>query len=116
MSDQNDGAFLGGLLVGSALGAIAALLYAPRSGKDTRKILKQSMDNLPELADELSETFQKQADQLSDNARRNWEGTLQRLQEAIAAGMEASQAESERLETSPEEEIFVSPDIDSPPN
>ena len=109
MSEQNnDGAFLGGLLVGGAIGAIAALLYAPRTGKDTRKILKKSLENLPELADDLSEYLQANADNLSDNARRNWEGTLQRLQEAIAAGLEATQAEAERLEDIPEEELLMS--------
>ncbi|WP_041765277.1 YtxH domain-containing protein [[Leptolyngbya] sp. PCC 7376] len=116
MSDQNDGAFLGGLLIGGAIGAIAALLYAPRSGKDTRKVLKKSLDTLPDLAEELTETFQSQADQLSDTARRNWEGTLQRLQEAIAAGVEASQAESDRLEKATDEDIYAAQDIDPSQN
>ena len=117
MSEQNnDGAFLGGLLIGGAIGAIAALLYAPRSGKDTRKVLKKSLDTLPDLAEELSETVQAQADQLSDTARRNWEGTLQRLQEAIAAGVEASQAESQRLDNQTEAEIYSASDIDPSKN
>ena len=109
MSEQNnDGAFLGGLLIGGAIGAIAALLYAPRTGKDTRKILKKSLENLPELADDLSDYLQANADQLSDNARRNGDDTLQRLQEAIAAGLEATQDEAQRLEKIPEEELLVS--------
>lgn len=98
MSDRNDGIFLGGLLVGGTIGAIAGLLLAPRSGKDTRKILKKTMEALPELAEDLSDSLHLHADHLSDNARRNWAGTIQRLREAIAAGVEASQEEAQRLE------------------
>ena len=115
MSERNDGAFLGGLLVGGAMGAIAGLLLAPRSGKDTRKILKKSMEALPELAEDLSDSLQLHAEHLSDNARKNWEGTLHRLQEAIAAGLEASQAEAQRLEQ-PEEEPVPAQDIDPSQN
>lgn len=114
MSDRKDGSFIGGLLIGGAVGAIAGLLFAPRSGKDTRKILKKSLDALPELADDLSDSLQVHADHLSDNARRNWEGTLQRLQEAIAAGVEASQEEAQRLEES-EDDLF-SPQTDASQN
>ena len=112
MSERNDGAFLGGVLIGGAIGAIAGLLFAPRSGKDTRKILKESLDTLPELAEELSESIQLQADHLSDNARRNWEGTLQRLQDAIAAGIEASQENYQPVEEQ-EKDSYPTMDIDN---
>lgn len=114
MSEQNsrpnnEEAFVGGLIIGGVMGAIAALLYAPRTGKETRRLLKKSLDNLPELADDLSAYLQANADHLSDNARHNWDGTLQRLQEAIAAGIEASQTEAQRLETSTDTEPLVQP-------
>lgn len=112
---KDDGAFLGGLLIGGAMGAIAGLLFAPRTGKDTRKILKKSLETLPELAEDLSDTLQVHADHLSDNARRNWEGTLHRLQEAIAAGIEASQQEAERIEQQ-EDTLVTTPDTDPSQN
>lgn len=115
MSDRHDGAFVGGLLVGGALGAIAALMFAPRSGKDTRKILKKSLDALPELAEDLTDSLHLHADHLSENARRNWAGTLHRLQEAIAAGIEASKQNPTNPE-SPEDDIFTVPEIESPQN
>ncbi|MGB2925563.1 MAG: YtxH domain-containing protein [Limnothrix sp.] len=116
MSDRNDGgSFFNGLFIGGAIGAIAGLLYAPRSGKETRKILKKSIDTLPELAEDLSDSLQVHADQLSDNARRNWEGTLQRLQEAIAAGVEASQEENRRLEEA-EGDRYSAPNTDPSQN
>ncbi|MBV5260737.1 YtxH domain-containing protein [Synechococcus moorigangaii CMS01] len=115
MAERNSGAFLGGLLVGGAVGAIAGLLFAPRPGKDTRKILKKSLEALPELAEDLADSLQLHADQLSETARHNWEDTLQRLQEAIAAGMEASQAEAQRLDTEAPESLPVQ-DIDPSQN
>lgn len=115
MSDRNDGAFVGGLLVGGAIGAIAGLLFAPRTGKDTRKIVKKSMEALPELAEDLADSLQLHAGHLSENARQNWEGTLHRLHEAIAAGIEASQTEAQRLEPT-DAEFAPSPTIDPSQN
>jgi gas vesicle protein len=87
----NRSGFWGGLVVGAALGALAGMLAAPRTGRETRRILKKSADALPELAEDLSSTVQFQADRLSESALRNWDGTLGRLREAIAAGLEATQ-------------------------
>ena len=44
---------LGKFVVGAAVGAGIALLFAPRSGKETRKILKDKMDDLVKKAKEL---------------------------------------------------------------
>lgn len=87
----SSGLFLGGMFVGAAVGLVAGLLVAPRTGRETRRILKKSADALPELADDLTSSVQFQADRLSGSALKNWDGTLARLREAIAAGVEASQ-------------------------
>jgi gas vesicle protein len=94
MSNKNSGgAFVAGMLVGGIIGTVAGILIAPRSGRETRRILKKSMDALPELAEDLASTLQLQAGHLSESAQRNWNDTMIRLQEAIAAGIEASQLE-----------------------
>ncbi len=92
----SSGAFIGGLLIGAAVGTVAGLLAAPKSGRETRQLLKKSADALPELAEDLSTTVQLQADRLSDSAVRNWGGTIERLKDAIAAGVEASQRDRQR--------------------
>ena len=92
MSDNQSGsggAFIGGVLIGTAIGAITGLLLAPKTGRETRQLLKKSADALPELAEDISTSVQLQADRLSETALRNWDGTLARLREAIAAGIEA---------------------------
>lgn len=99
MSKSNRvGALIGGMAIGSALGTVLGLLIAPRTGRETRRVLKKSADALPELAEDLSTSLQLQADRLSDSALRNWDGTLARLKEAITAGVEASQVEIKQVQ------------------
>jgi gas vesicle protein len=106
MSNNRSGFFIGGMLLGAAIGTLTGLLMAPRTGRETRTLLKKSADALPELAEDLSTSVQIQADRLSETALRNWDDTLERLREALAAGIEASQQERQlsarqtKLETS----------------
>jgi gas vesicle protein len=100
MSKKSAGSFIGGLLLGSAIGTVTGLLIAPRTGRDTRQLLKKSANALPELAEDLSTSVQLQADRLSESALRNWDGTMARLREAIAAGIEASGRESLEIKQS----------------
>ena len=110
MSKNRSGALIIGMLVGSAIGTIAGLLVAPVSGRQTRQLLKKSAEALPDLAEDLSINVRRQADRLSESAVNNWEQTLQRLREAISAGLEASQQERDTLNQtengfSPESEV-----------
>ncbi|MGK7897300.1 MAG: YtxH domain-containing protein [Xenococcus sp. (in: cyanobacteria)] len=99
MSRQNKtGTFIAGLTIGSALGTVIGLLIAPRTGQETRKVIKKSADALPELAEDLSTSIQLQAHRLSEEALENWDDTLARLKKAIAAGIEASNLEKARRE------------------
>ncbi|MUH00549.1 YtxH domain-containing protein [Scytonema sp. UIC 10036] len=97
MSNNRSGLFIGGLMLGSAIGTLTGLLLAPRTGRETRHLLKKSASALPELAEDISTSVQMQADRLSANARSNWDETLDRLRDAIAAGIDASQRESQVL-------------------
>ncbi len=97
MSNNRSGVFIGGLMLGATIGALTGLLVAPRTGRETRKILKKSADALPELAEDLSTSVQILADRLSAKALQNWDETLERLQEAIAAGIDASQRSNQVL-------------------
>lgn len=83
--------FIGGMVVGGAVGSLLSLLTAPRTGKQTRQIIKKSADALPEIAEDVSSSVQLQAERISESAGRNWDETLERLKMAIAAGVEASQ-------------------------
>jgi gas vesicle protein len=101
MTTKNGSGFLGGLLFGAAIGVVTGLLTAPRSGRETRRILQKSARALPDLAEDLSVSVQFQADRISEVAVQRWDDTLTRLKEAIAAGLEATQTEYETLTQSP---------------
>lgn len=105
MSKKNNGGlFVAGIVVGGMLGTVTGMLLAPRSGRETRRIIKKSADALPEMAEDLSTSVQLQADRLSESALANWSGTLTRLREAIAAGIEATQTEIPEAALSKREE------------
>jgi gas vesicle protein len=80
-SDENNGVSIAWFLVGAAVGASVALLYAPQSGKDTRRLIakkteegrdilsdsgkevldrgKELFDKGRELADEAADIFER---------------------------------------------------------
>jgi gas vesicle protein len=96
MSKENgDSSFVTGLIVGGVVGVAAAILLAPRAGRETRRILNKSAQALPEIVEDIYGSVELQKERLSESATKNWH----RLKDAIAAGIEASRSESEELTT-----------------
>jgi len=85
------GKFVGGFLIGSAVGTVLGLLFAPKTGKETRRLLRKSVDAIPEIAEEISSNVQYQADRFTEQAGKTIDNTMERMQEAIAVGKDASQ-------------------------
>ena len=52
--------FLAGFIVGGAIGAVAGVLLAPRSGEETRKMLKDTADDMARRADETAKQIKTQ--------------------------------------------------------
>jgi len=94
------GKFVGGFLIGSAVGTVLGLLFAPKTGKETRRLLRKSADALPEIANEISSNVQYQADRFTEKAGRTIDNTMERMQEAIAVGIDASQRLRQELNSS----------------
>jgi gas vesicle protein len=59
MSEKRD--FVVGMLVGSAIGAAVALLYAPQPGDATRDMIKQKAGEAKDKAGELASTAKEKA-------------------------------------------------------
>jgi gas vesicle protein len=59
MSEKRD--FVVGMLVGSAIGAAVALLYAPQPGDATRDMIKQKAGEAKDRAGELATTAKEKA-------------------------------------------------------
>jgi len=74
MSDNNSMDFFKGLFIGGAVGAAIALLYAPKSGKETREDLSQK-------ADEVYDKLKAEYDRSVDNAQKSIQAAQKRLDE-----------------------------------
>ncbi len=66
MSTENSG-FIKGFLLGGAMGVIAGLLFAPKSGHDFREDLKDESDD---IIDKAKSELDKVRDELSDLKER----------------------------------------------
>jgi gas vesicle protein len=71
-----------GFVLGLLLGAVGALLYAPRAGDMTREEWRMRADELKKRADDLQKIAQKMADDVSvkgreviEDAKRQWESS-----------------------------------------
>lgn len=85
MAERNDfGAFLAGLLVGGAIGAILGLLYAPQSGEQTRAFLKEKTVELREKAGVSTEEARRKAEEALRELRARVEEISQVLQERLS--------------------------------
>ncbi len=104
----------GSFLVGLALGAAVALLFAPRSGVETRREIRRrarkagrvAQDAAEELSDKVVDRYEnaRQAvEERIDTARRAVELKKRQAQEAIRAGREAATQARSDLERRIEE-------------
>ncbi len=70
---QNNGMGKGlviGLLAGGAIGAILALLYAPKSGKELRADIREKTDDLVGSAEEYLHAAKSKAGEIVSEAKR----------------------------------------------
>lgn len=77
MDKKTIGGLAGGILAGAAIGAGLALLYAPQSGRKTRKELQKQASEMRARADEFiseikekDEAFRRAIKQGADEYRR----------------------------------------------
>lgn len=72
MSENGEGGFefFRGFLVGGIVGAAVALLYAPKSGKETREDLRKKSLELRGDAEAKLELAQKKAEEFLDETRK----------------------------------------------
>ena len=110
--EKPQGHFLMGLLIGGALGALAGILFAPKSGKELRSDIKEkgseALKDAKEIyadantrAKEIIEEAKHQAKELKREADRHFSEARQKAQEFFAHGdkKEAEAGESEKGDT-----------------
>jgi gas vesicle protein len=86
MKENNSGkSFLLGILVGGAVGAIFALLYAPTSGKRLRKEIVHKKDELVKDANKYLRKAKIQASEIIDEGRRKAEEIIYDAKKKVAS-------------------------------
>ena len=62
--------FLAGFIVGGAIGAIAGILLAPKSGEETRKMIADTTKEAMRRADETVKEIQSKADDVVSDMQK----------------------------------------------
>ena len=75
--------FVAGFAIGGAIGAIAGILLAPRSGEETRKMLSDSAHDMVRRADETAKQIQSKADDAVTELQKKGEEIKEKLQDLI---------------------------------
>lgn len=88
------GTFVWGLLIGAA----AALLFAPKSGRETRAELTDSMYRLRDEAEGRVREVQETVMETVDDVRRQFEEGVDTARRAVDSGREAARASREEME------------------
>jgi gas vesicle protein len=99
MSDDRMGdpaGYLGWFLLGALAGAAAALLLAPKTGRETREILAERSGDIMKRAQQKAGETQARAGDLFDKGREYFEEQTQRLTSAFEAGKAAMREEINR--------------------
>jgi gas vesicle protein len=101
-SNRNDAAgYLGWFFLGGVIGAAAALLLAPKAGRETREIIAERGGEVARKAQELANEAQGRAGEWLDKSRELFEEQTQRLMGAFEAGKDAMREEIRKGTTPP---------------
>ena len=93
MSEDNGGSQVGFFLAGLGIGAVVALLLAPRSGKETREFIVQKTEEGKEFVKAKSEEIRKQAEDAVEKGKDLVSKQKDLLSAALEAGKQAYQEE-----------------------
>ena len=77
------------LIVGGLIGAALGILYAPKSGKETREGIRNSADELLEKTKKQYEEACKKIEELKGREKKLYAEKKERLKNALEAGVKA---------------------------
>ena len=85
MSENNSGANFAYFLAGVTIGALAGILFAPKSGKETREYLAERAEEGRDYVSRKGRQIREQATEYVERGK----GVLSQQREHLAAAMEA---------------------------
>lgn len=106
---EKKGSSVGPFLLGAAVGAVAGLLFAPRSGEETRREIEEGADQmrqdaerkLSDLRSEVEQAYERVRNEMEEglaSARSEVEGRRRQAEEAVRAGRDAARQARKDLE------------------
>lgn len=93
MSDNNGGSKVAFFLAGAGIGAILALLFAPKTGQETRDYIAQRATESRDRVAEKSREYRQRAEGYVDKARGSVAKQKEQLSAALEAGKQAYREE-----------------------
>jgi gas vesicle protein len=93
MSNDNGGSKVAFFLAGMGIGAILALLFAPKSGEETREYIAQKAGEGRDYMTAKGRELRKQAEEAVDKAKDVVSKQKEQLSAALEAGKQAYQEE-----------------------
>ena len=88
--------FMKGFLIGGAIGAVLGILYAPKSGKETRDDIYKTKDELFAKAKDEYEQAVRKMSELAERGKETVQDSRSRLKKAVESGIEAYKDEREK--------------------
>jgi len=96
--ERDSGGGAGAFLLGALIGAGVALLFAPKSGEETQKELREHADRLRAGAEERVRAASRQIEERLDEARSGVHDRVEKVKSAVEAGRTAARDARSDLE------------------
>jgi gas vesicle protein len=87
---EREGGGIGTFILGALVGAAVALLFAPQSGEETQREIRERAGRLRSAAEEKVRDAQRQIENRLDNARQGLNDGVDAVREAVESGRQAA--------------------------
>src|SRR5436309_1862996 len=98
MADESSGGKFAYFLAGLGIGSVVGILFAPRSGEETRDMLSSRYDEGRDYVSRRGREVREQAEDMVERGRRTVGRTKENLQSAVEAGKQAYREASARAD------------------
>jgi len=98
MSESNVGSKVSFFLVGLGIGALVGILFAPKSGEETREFLAQKADEGRDYAQRKARELRERAEDILERSKTVAVRQKETISAAVDAGREAYQREKSKAQ------------------
>jgi gas vesicle protein len=80
---MSTGKFLAGCIIGGAIGAVAGILLAPRTGEETRELWTENSKEMVQKTDKTVKEIQSKTDEVVCEMQKKGEEIMEKIQGMI---------------------------------